>query len=57
MALSKNKETENFMMKYTTLGKTGLTVSVVGLGGIPIQKTDVNGVIAVIDACIEEGIN
>ena len=45
------------MMKYTTLGKTGLTVSVVGLGGIPIQKTDVNGVIAVIDACIEEGIN
>jgi hypothetical protein len=44
-------------MKYTTLGKTGLTVSVVGLGGIPIQKTDVNGVIAVIDACIEEGIN
>ena len=44
-------------MKYTTLGKTGLTVSVVGLGGIPIQKTDVKGVIAVIDACIAEGIN
>ena len=44
-------------MKYTTLGKTGLTVSAIGLGGIPIQKTDVNGVIAVIDACVEEGIN
>ena len=44
-------------MKYTTLGKTGLRVSVVGLGGIPIQKTDVSGVVAVIDACIEAGIN
>ena len=44
-------------MKYTTLGKTGLTVSVVGLGGIPIQKTDVGGVISVIDACLAEGIN
>ena len=27
-------------MKYTTLGKTGLKVSVVGLGGIPVQRTD-----------------
>ena len=44
-------------MKYTTLGKTGLRVSVVGLGGIPIQRTDVNGTRAVIDACIETGIN
>jgi predicted aldo/keto reductase-like oxidoreductase len=45
------------MMKYTTLGKTGLTVSAVGLGGIPIQRTDVGGVVAVIDACLETGIN
>ena len=44
-------------MKYTTLGKTGLRVSVVGLGGIPIQRTDVNGTREVIDACIETGIN
>ncbi len=44
-------------MKYTTLGKTGLNVSVVGLGGIPIQRTDVNGTREVIDACIETGIN
>ena len=28
-------------MKYTTLGKSGLTVSVVGLGGIPVQRIDV----------------
>jgi len=44
-------------MKYTTLGKTGLAVSVVGLGGIPIQRTDVAGVKAVIDACVETGVN
>ena len=44
-------------MKYTTLGKTGLRVSVVGLGGIPIQRTDVEGTRKVIDACVETGIN
>ncbi|MBQ9748345.1 MAG: aldo/keto reductase [Clostridia bacterium] len=44
-------------MKYTTLGKTGLRVSVVGLGGIPIQRTDAAGAKRVIDACIETGIN
>lgn len=44
-------------MKYTTLGKTGLKVSVVGLGGIPIQRTDVEGTRKVIDACVECGIN
>ena len=44
-------------MKYTTLGKTGLNVSVVGLGGIPIQRTDVEGTRKVIDACVECGVN
>ena len=44
-------------MKYKTLGKTGLRVSVIGLGGIPIQRTDVEGTRRVIDACIETGIN
>lgn len=44
-------------MKYTTLGKTGLNVSVVGLGGIPVQRTDVEGTKVLIDACIEKGIN
>ena len=28
-------------MEYTTLGKTGLTISRMGFGGIPIQKVDV----------------
>ena len=44
-------------MRYTTLGKTGLKISVVGLGGIPIQRTDVEGTVKVIDACEEQGIN
>ncbi|MBE6666674.1 MAG: aldo/keto reductase [Ruminococcaceae bacterium] len=44
-------------MKYTTLGKTNLKISVVGLGGIPIQKTDVSGVKSVLAACVEMGIN
>ena len=44
-------------MKYTVLGKTNLKISVVGLGGIPIQKTDVAGVKSVLDACVEMGIN
>lgn len=44
-------------MKYTTLGKTGLQVSVVGLGGIPVQKTDKAGAAKIVNACMEQGIN
>lgn len=44
-------------MKYTTLGKTGLKVSVVGLGGIPVQNSDAENCRKVIDACEEVGIN
>lgn len=44
-------------MKYTVLGKTGLKISVVGFGGIPIQRIDVEGTRKVIDACEEKGIN
>ena len=44
-------------MKYVTLGKTNLKVSAVGLGGIPIQRTDVNEAKAVIKECMLQGIN
>ena len=44
-------------MKYVTLGKTGLQVSVVGLGGIPIQRTDVNEAKEVVRECMAQGIN
>lgn len=44
-------------MKYTTLGKTGLRVSVVGLGGIPVQRTDRKEAKEIVTACMEQGIN
>ncbi|MBR3693884.1 MAG: aldo/keto reductase [Erysipelotrichales bacterium] len=44
-------------MKYVTLGKTGLKVSAVGLGGIPIQRTDVEEAKAVVKECCAQGIN
>lgn len=44
-------------MKYTTLGKTGLKVSVVGLGGIPVQRTDKAEAIEIVEACMKNGVN
>lgn len=44
-------------MKYTTLGKTGLKVSVVGLGGIPVQRTDKEEAVEIVKACMEQGVN
>lgn len=44
-------------MRYTELGKTGLRVSVVGLGGIPVQRSDAENAVRLIDACVEESIN
>ena len=44
-------------MKYTTLGKTGLNVSVVGLGGIPIQRVTQEEAYTVIEECMKQGIN
>ncbi|MBQ8802154.1 MAG: aldo/keto reductase [Tyzzerella sp.] len=44
-------------MKYTTLGKTGLQVSVVGLGGIPVQRTDVKEAREIVEECMKQGIN
>lgn len=44
-------------MKYTTLGKTGLKVSVIGLGGIPVQRTDKAEAVEIVNACMEQGIN
>ena len=44
-------------MKYVTLGKTGLKVSAVGLGGIPIQRTDVLEAKEVIKECCKQGVN
>ena len=44
-------------MKYTTLGKTGLKVSVVGLGGIPVQRTNQAEAHEIVKECMKQGIN
>ena len=44
-------------MKYIILGKTGLHVSMVGLGGIPVQRTDVNGAKEIVEECMKQGVN
>ncbi len=43
-------------MEYRALGRTGLTVSRLGLGGIPIQRIDAEGTRRVVGRLIEEGV-
>ncbi len=44
-------------MQYTTLGKTGLKISRIGFGGIPIQRIDKEGTRVLMKRLAEEGIN
>ena len=44
-------------MEYRVLGKTGLEISRLGFGGIPIQKINAEGTKKLIDALINEGVN
>lgn len=44
-------------MEYRTLGKTGLKISRMGFGGIPIQKIDEEGTKKLLRAMAEKGIN
>jgi len=44
-------------MEYTTLGKTGLQISRMGFGGIPIQKVDVAAVRALMEKMAASGVN
>ena len=44
-------------MKYVTLGRTGLQVSQLSFGGIPIQRADAANTKAVVDKLEEYGIN
>lgn len=45
------------MMEYTVLGKTGLKVSRMGLGGIPVQRIDREGTKKLLQAMATAGIN
>ena len=44
-------------MEYTTLGKTGLKISRMGFGGIPIQRIDAKGTKNLMKQLMEEGVN
>jgi predicted aldo/keto reductase-like oxidoreductase len=44
-------------MQKRNLGKTGLQVSVIGLGGIPIQRFNQEIANEVIEECINQGVN
>ena len=44
-------------MEYRILGKTGLEISRLGLGGIPIQKIDAQGTKALLRKLMREGVN
>ena len=44
-------------MEYRILGKTGLKVSRVGLGGIPIQRIDAAGAKKLVHQLMEAGVN
>ena len=44
-------------MKYNILGKTGLKVSAMGFGGIPIQRIDAAGTRTLMERMVDAGIN
>ena len=44
-------------MEYRTLGKTGLRISRMGFGGIPIQRIDEKGTKKLIEKMAERGVN
>lgn len=45
------------VMEYRTLGKTGLKVSRMGFGGIPIQRIDAEGTKKLMEQLVEAGVN
>lgn len=44
-------------MQYNILGKTGLKISVIGLGGIPIQRISADEAEKVINFALDNGVN
>ena len=44
-------------MEYGVLGKTGLEISRLGFGGIPIQKIDAEGTRVLVGELVDQGVN
>ena len=44
-------------MEYLVLGKTGLKISRLGFGGIPIQRIDAAGTKVLMQKLLEAGVN
>ena len=44
-------------MQYRVLGKTGLNISNLGFGGIPIQRIDAEGTKKLMVKLLEAGVN
>ena len=44
-------------MEYRELGKTGLKISAVGFGGIPIQRIDAEGTKKLMQHAVQVGMN
>ena len=44
-------------MEYRILGKTGLKISRMGFGGIPIQRIDAEGTKTLMHKLLENGVN
>ena len=44
-------------MEYRILGKTGLKISTLGFGGIPIQRIDASGTRVLMEKLVEAGVN
>ena len=44
-------------MEYRILGKTGLKISRMGFGGIPIQRIDAEGTKVLMQRLMEAGVN
>ena len=44
-------------MEYRVLGKSGLKISRLGFGGIPIQKIDAEGTRSLVGELVKEGVN
>jgi predicted aldo/keto reductase-like oxidoreductase len=44
-------------VEYRVLGKTGLEISRLGLGGIPIQKIDAEGTRVLVGELVDKGVN